>query len=74
MSGLFSFKGDTVDNLDRLLSIKEMAEISNMSESYFYTNRSLKKLGDLEFIAIGRAVRVRARNFYAWLDNKVESN
>ena len=61
------------DKLDRLLSIKEMAEISNMSESYYYTNRSLKKL-DLEFLTIGRAVRVRARNFYEWLDKKIENN
>ena len=29
---------------DGLLTIKEMAEISNLSASYFYTNRSLKTL------------------------------
>lgn len=62
-----------MENLDRLLTIKEMAEISSMSESYFYTNRSLKNI-DLEFITIGRAVRVRARNFYNWLDSKIETH
>lgn len=56
---------------DGLLTIKEMAEISNLSESYFYTNRSLKSL-DLPILKIGRAVRARASDFYQWLDNKAE--
>jgi hypothetical protein len=56
-----------------LLTIKEMAEISSLSASYFYTNRSLKTL-DLPILKIGRAARARARanDFYQWLDNKAE--
>jgi excisionase family DNA binding protein len=56
---------------DGLLTIKEMAEISSLSESFFYTNRSLKTL-DLPFLKIGRSVRIRAGDFYKWLDNKAE--
>jgi predicted DNA-binding transcriptional regulator AlpA len=54
-----------------LLTFKEMAEISHLSESYFYTNRSLKRL-DLPILKIGRSVRVRACDFYHWLDSKAE--
>jgi predicted DNA-binding transcriptional regulator AlpA len=62
---------NVAERKDGLLTIKEMAEISSLSESYFYTNRSLKTL-DLPILKIGRAVRVRASDFYQWLDSKTE--
>lgn len=62
---------NVADRKNGLLTIKEMAEISSLSKSYFYTNRSLKTL-DLPILKIGRAVRVRASDFYKWLDSKTE--
>ncbi len=61
-----------MEDLDRLLTIKEMAEKSNLSESYFYTNRSLGTI-DLEFLKIGRSVRATGRNFSKWLASKTEN-
>jgi excisionase family DNA binding protein len=55
---------------DRLLTFKEMAERSGLSESYFYTNKSLKKL-TMPIIKIGRSVRVKESEFEAWLDSQV---
>ena len=53
---------------DRLLKVEELAERSGLSQSYFYTNRSLKKIS-LPFLKIGRAIRVRESEFEAWLDS-----
>lgn len=55
---------------DRLLDVPEMAVRSHMSESYFYTNKSLGKL-NLKFIKIGRSLRCRESDFEAWLEAQV---
>ena len=58
--------------MERLLTVEDMAKISQLSESYFYTNKCLKKL-DLPFIKFGRrSLRVRESDFLAWLEQKTE--
>ena len=56
---------------DRLLSIQQMAELSGLSKSYFYTGKCLRTL-DLPLIKLGNRVRCKESDFYDWLDsNKV---
>ena len=53
----------------RLLSVEEMASISGLSKSYFYTNKSLGTL-DLSLHKIGRRVLCHEDIFYSWLQSK----
>lgn len=54
---------------DPLLAVPEMAKRSGLSESYFYTNKSLGRL-TLKFIKIGRSLRARESDFEEWLEKQ----
>ena len=58
---------------ERWLTIAEMADRSNFSRSYFYTNRSLFKNGHKaarlpQMVGIGRNLRCRESLFEAWME------
>ena len=58
---------------DKLLKVEELAERSGLSASYFYTNRSLKKIS-LPFLKIGSSIRVRESEFEAWLNSHSQNS
>jgi len=57
----------------RWLTIAEMAERSNFSKSFYYTNRSLARNGRKAaalppMVGVGRNVRCRESLFEAWIE------
>lgn len=57
---------------ERWLTVRQMAEISGFSLSYFYTNRCLAKNGRRaavlpEMVGIGRNLRCKESKFFAWM-------
>ncbi len=62
---------------EKWLTIAEMAERSNFSKSFFYTNRSLARNGRKaaalpQMVGVGRNVRCRESLFEAWIEGTSE--
>ena len=58
---------------EKWLTVKQMAEISGFSRSYFYTNKSLGKHGHKcavlpPLVEVGRNLRCRESAFQRWLE------
>jgi predicted DNA-binding transcriptional regulator AlpA len=62
---------------EKWLTVKEMAERSGFSKSFFYTNKSLAKHGHKAavlppMVEIGRSLRCRVSAFEQWLEGPAQ--
>ena len=55
------------ENVDRLLSVKMMVELTGLSESFFRVGWCQGRL-KLPFLKLGKAVRVKHSEYIKWLD------
>jgi predicted DNA-binding transcriptional regulator AlpA len=59
--------------MEKYLTIKQMAQLSSFSESFFITNASRARHGKIAAVLpplqkIGRNVRCKQSEFYRWMD------